>query len=401
MSKTDEALRLTSEARAMLDEGDRSGRRLTLAERQVVQGKLDRVQSLKTELAVERAGYELGVASGTGGDIGSRFVRSPEYQRIKNADSRAQVWTTGPIDLGPFSTKGTVTQTTTGPGGGLTPAYYEPGIVEKQFEPNSVTGLFGQSQTTGGQVRYVVEGTALSGAAGVPEGGVKPESTLVLSEVVEPVKKIATVTHVSDELLEDADSVQSYMSRRLSLFVENETERQLLRGAGTDDLVGLMAAGRGINTYSTLAADDNATALARVIANTAGSANVMPDGIVLHPAQWLNLRLLRDGTGGTAGQFLGGGPFTGAYGQGGPTGIFGESIWGLRVALSTVVGAGTALIGNFSQSAHIWRRGGLSVEVSSSHDQHFVRNLNAIRAEHRLALGCYRPSAFTEVRGLN
>jgi HK97 family phage major capsid protein len=384
----------------MLDEASRAGRELTLAERQVIEGKIAKASSMKTAIAVERAGYEFGVASGTGGDIGSRFVRSPEYQRIKNADSRAQVWTTGPIDLGPFSTKGTVTQTTTGgPGGGLTPAYYEPGIVEKQFEPNSVTGLFGQSQTTGSQVRYVVEGTALSGAAGVPEGGVKPESTLALSEIVEPVKKIATVSHISDEMLEDADSVQSYMSRRLSLFVETETERQLLRGGGTNDLIGIL--GRSINTYTKAAGDDNAVALAKVIANTAGSANVMPDGIVLHPAQWLNLRLLRDGTGGTAGQFLGGGPFTGAYGQGGAAGIFGESIWGLRVALSTVVGAGTALVGNFSQSAHIWRRGGLSVEVSNSHDQHFVKNLNAIRAEHRLAPGCYRPSAFTEVRGLN
>ena len=51
-----------------------------------------------------------------------------------------------------------------------------------------------------------------------------------MSEVVEPIKKIATVLPISDELLEDAPSIQSYLNGRLSLFVSIEEERQLLRG---------------------------------------------------------------------------------------------------------------------------------------------------------------------------
>jgi HK97 family phage major capsid protein len=68
--------------------------------------------------------------------------------------------------------------------------------------------------------------------------------------------------------------------------------------------------------------------------------------------------------------------------------------------LSNTVGAGTALVGAFSTAAHIWRRGGLSVEASNSHADFFQRNLTAIRAEGRLGIGVYRPTAFTEVRGL-
>ena len=132
-----------------------------------------------------------------------------------------------------------------------------------------------------------------------------------------------------------------------------EEERQLLRGAGSgsNELLGIMGAGRGINGYTSLAADDNAVALAKVIANTAGSAFVQPDTVILHPSNWLTTRLLRDGTGGTTGQFFGGGPFTGAYGQGGAAGVFGQEIWNVRVVLSNYVGAGTALVGNFGQSA--------------------------------------------------
>jgi HK97 family phage major capsid protein len=263
----------------------------------------------------------------------------------------------------------------------------------------------GQSQTSASQVRYIVEGTATSGAAGVAETAAKPESTLAYSEVVEPVKKIATVLPISDEMLDDAPSIQSYLNERLTTFVKIEEERQLLRGNGTNELVGLFnrAGNQAINAYSkgAVASDDNAAAIARVIANTRGSSNVEPDYVVMHPTNWLNTRLIRDGTGGTVGQYLGGGPFTGAYGGGAaPAGLFGGLLWSKPVVLSSVVGLGTALVGNFSQAAHIWRRGGLSVEATNSHQDWFQKNISMIRAEERLGLGLYRPSAFTAVVGL-
>jgi hypothetical protein len=83
----------------------------------------------------------------------------------------------------PMEMKGTLLESNSGgPGGGLTPPGYVPGVVSKLFEPLGVADLFGQSQTSASQVRYIVEGTATSGAAGVAEGAVKPESNLVYSE---------------------------------------------------------------------------------------------------------------------------------------------------------------------------------------------------------------------------
>jgi hypothetical protein len=201
-------------------------------------------------------------------------------------------------------------------------------------------------------------------------------------------------------MVEDAPSLRGYLNSRLTLFVRSEEGRQLLRGTGTNELVGIF--GRpGINQYTKLATDDNAVALAKVIANTTGSANLEPDTISIHPANWLTMPLLRDGGGGTAGQFYAGGPFSAAYGGGAAdVGMFGQTLWNKRVVLSTYVGAGSALVGKFSQGAHIWRRGGVSVELSNSHSDYFHRNLIALRAEERLAMGLYPPSAVTEVRGL-
>jgi HK97 family phage major capsid protein len=350
-----------------------------------------------------------------GGGPGDRFIASKGYQQVADPSTRAQSWSTGPIEvasgpllhsmqLGPGMYKGTLLETVggAGPGGGVVPPLYAPGIVDKLLEPLGVADVFGQSTVNASQVRYIVEGTATNAAAGVAEAAAKPESTLGFTETTEAIRKIATVLPISDEMLEDAASIQSYLNGRLSLFVKVEEERQLLRGAGSgsNELLGLMGAGRGINGYTKLAADDNAVALVKVIANTAGSSFVQPDTVILHPSNWLTTRLLRDGTGGTTGQFFGGGPFSGAYGNGGAAGVFGQEIWNVRVVLSNYVGAGTALVGNFRESAHIWRRSGVTVEATNSHSDYFVKNLSMLRAEERLGLGVFRPTAFTEVRGL-
>jgi HK97 family phage major capsid protein len=293
-------------ARAIADEieetwnrAEREGRELTAAERNHMEGLIEAAKSqhsLEQQIkSMDPGGPLLGRMTGEGGapayggGPGDVFIASKGYQAIKDADHRPQRYSSGPIEVSqtPLSMKGTLLETgVSGPGGGLVPPSYAPGVVEKLFEPLGVADVFGSSTTSGSQIRYVVEGTATNAAAGVAEAGTKPESTIAMSEVVEPIKKIATVLPISDELLEDAPSIQSYLNGRLGLFVKLEEERQLLRGAGTNELVGIFGRA-GINQYTRLAADDNAVALAKVIANTAGSSFLAPDTVIIHPTNWL------------------------------------------------------------------------------------------------------------------
>jgi HK97 family phage major capsid protein len=327
---------------------------------------------------------------GTGPSTGrlGDFVASKEYQRIKDGRNRGQNWSSGPVELG---TKGTVVESTVA--GTLVPAQYQPGIVSKLFQPLGLADYFGQATTTSSHYRYAVEGTATNAAAGVAEGGAKPESTLIYSEIDEPVKKIATSLPVSDELLEDAESFQGYLNGRLSNFISQEEERQLLRGAGTDELVGIV--GRtGVNTLGTAAAGTiMAEHILKAAVGSRGSAFLDPDLLILHPNNWQTLRLSKD----TTGQYLGGGPWTGSYGQPNQvsTGYFSSApVWNMNVWVTTTIGSGTALLGSFKQAAAIVRRGGPSVEVSNSHSDFFVKNLNMVRAESRLALAVFRPASF-------
>jgi HK97 family phage major capsid protein len=403
------AIQLAQQIRAIWKKCESEGREPTTDERKEIERLLDEAQHQKNiedglrSLDSATPVTEFLAGDGSGGSFGSpghRFVQSEGFKRIADPATRGHRWTSGAVEVsaGPLRQKaGTIHES--GQGAGLIPVpQVLSGVSETLFEQLGVADVFSAASATTSSVRYVVEGTADSGAAGVAEGGAKPPSDLALSTVDEPIRKIATSIVISDELLDDGVvSVSTYLNSRLSLFVKIEEERQLLRGAGTNELVGLMDSARGINAYDRGTIDNNAVALAKVIANTRGSSFLEPDAIVMHPSNWLATRLLQDGSG----QFYGGGPFTGGYGNPGVPGLFGESLWGKRVVLSSVVGAGTALVGSFGQGAQLFRRGGVTVEMTNSHADLFLTDEVAVRAEERLGLAVFRPAAFTAVSGLS
>jgi len=289
---------LAGEAAALFDRADAEGRQLTPAEREEAEEKVARFKDLRSRTQAFSVAERIGTPGNgdlTGGDgrllgssdAGRAFVESEGYKRIADPATRGQRWSTGAIPVGSLQAKGMLLEGAGAPGagtgGGLLSAgpTVVPGVVETLFQRIDVTDLFANITTTTNTVRYAVEGTAVSGAAGVAEGGTKPESTLDLDTVDEPVKKIATAITVSDELISDATTAQGFVGGRLSVFVQLEEERQLLRGAGGNELAGLVGRS-GVNTYAR-GSDDNLVAIAKTIANTAGSSHVLPTGIVMHP----------------------------------------------------------------------------------------------------------------------
>jgi HK97 family phage major capsid protein len=224
---------------------------------------------------------------------------------------------------------------------------------------------------------------------------------LSFDETSEPIRKVATFLPVSDEMLEDAPQIQTYLNQRLGLFVRLQEEVQLLNGNGTaPNLNGIL--NRISNVWGRGTVDNNAVAIFKAANGTRGSAFLEPDAVVMNPANWQTTRLLTD----TAGQFFGGGPFDlGPYG--GPSGPISSSypaasnIWGMRLVVTSAIGAGTAIVGCFGTAGVIYRRGGVTVEASNSHSDYFQKNLVAMRAESRLGVGLLRPAAFVRVTGLS
>lgn len=336
-------------------------------------------------------------------DMGSQFIESAGYksmiQAYKDQGRFPTGFSTGPIQL---DTKGTLMEGVTGSGSGLMPVpQVVGGITDQLFQRLTFADLVLSGQTSTNSLRYIIEGTATSGAAGVGEGTAKPESTLGFGVVDESVKKIATLLPVSEETLSDAPAIQSYINGRLTLFVQIEEERQLIRGtAASTEVQGLLVS-RNVPVYTgSTATDGNAAEqLFRALNSMRGSALMEPEWCVLHPDDYETIRLLKD----TNGQLYGGGPFFGPYGAGGQANSSGqitgasETVWGKPLLVTSAVGSGTAIIGTRS-SSQVFRRGGLSVEATNSHDTYFALNLVAIRCEERLAYAVYRPAGYVELR---
>lgn len=331
--------------------------------------------------------------------LGDQFIESKGYKELLEKGLSGE-WSTGPVNL---ETKGTLA---TSVGSVLSPNEYVPGIVETLYQRNYVADLFPNIQTSANQVTYVSETTATNASAAVAEQGNKPESTLIFGEASETVRKIATLLPVTDETLEDAPQIRQYINSRLTLFVRNTEENQLLLGNGTaPNLPGIISPGstnRTIGTYARGTVDSNAVAVFKAANGARGSSQLDMETVIIHPTNWQAIRLATD----SSGQFFGGGPFYGPYG--GPQGPASASqfsaepgIWGLNVLVTSNITVGTALVGNFSQGGAVFRKSGITVEATNSHSTYFANNITTLRAEERLALAIYRPSAFVAVTGLS
>ena len=71
----------------------------------------------------------------------------------------------------------------------------------------------------------------------------------------------------------------------------------------------------------------------------------------------------------------------------------------MRVLVTSAITVGTALVGAFGEGAAIFRKGGVTVEATNCHGTYFASDITTLRAELRLALGVFRPSAFVAVTG--
>jgi HK97 family phage major capsid protein len=340
-------------------------------------------------------------------DPGARLVNSDGFKAIQRPEGRSQIFSSGliPVTNGPpgFQMKGTLLESPGG-GGGAFVSIPElvPGVVSKLFQPLSIEQALNARTTASPTVRYVQQGTATSGASGVAEGGAKPESMLGFSTVDEPVKKVATVTIVSQEMIEDTSAVQQFVNGQLVQFVNVEVERELLRGAaGGNEVQGLLTS-RGVPVYTGGTADNKAVQLFKAANSMRGSAYLEPDWYVVNYSDYEAIRLLKD----SQGQLFGGGPYFGPYGSGTPVSASGQVtgatdyLWGKPAYVTSALGAGTALVGTRS-GAEVWNRSGVSIEITNSGSTAagtdlFTHDLLCIRCERRLALACYRPAAYVE-----
>ena len=253
--------------------------------------------------------------------------------------------------------------------------------------PPSVADLIAPGTLTGNSVGYMRATPTANPATVVAEGAAKPEATMTFAAVTDPLRKIATWLPVSEEFLEDVPALRSFIDAQLRAWVREAADDELLNGSGVaPHLTGILTVS-GIGTYAQPVGTTALDALAIAMAQVQTDSGFAADGFVLNTTDWGKIRLVKDADG----NYIGGNPF-------GPPAP--PMLWGLPVVPTTKITAGTALVGNFRVAAQLFTKGGIVLAASNSHQDFFIKNLVAIRAEVRAALAVYRPSAFVEVTAL-
>lgn len=261
----------------------------------------------------------------------------------------------------------------------------QPQIVPSAQVRVTVSDLMAPGTTDSNTVTYYEETTFTNAAAETAEGVAKAESTLDFTERTDTVRKIATWIPITDEALNDNRQLRSYVEARLVYMVRQREEAQLITGNGTPPNIQGILNRSGIQTQAK-GADPTPDAFFKAMMKVRTTGDADPDGHVIHPNDWQDIRLLRTADG--------------IYIWGNPSEAGPERLWGLPVRVTTGITEGTGLTGAFGTFAQVFRRSGLTVVASTEHASFFVENKVALLAETRLALAVYRPAAFASVTGI-
>jgi HK97 family phage major capsid protein len=249
----------------------------------------------------------------------------------------------------------------------------------------TVASLMPEGRTSQAAIAYMEETTTTNSAAETAESGSKPESALAFTEKTSAVRKIATSLPITDESLEDVPFIESYIDSRLSLFVRQREDAELVAGNGTaPNLRGFLNVS-GINTQAR-GSDASQDAIFKAGTLVQTTSFLFPTGVVINPTNWQTIRLMTTSTG--------------IYLFGPPSQPGDNTLWGWDVVSTTAMTLNSALVGAFQTGAEVFRRSDLSMQVGWINDQ-FVKNQRTILVEERLALVVFRPLAFCKVTSLN
>lgn len=383
-------------AREIAERAKADGRELTTDELGDIEKKMAEIDDLKARIKLAEKGDALlaqlnglGVedpdTDGQAKSLGEHFVKSVGAEGLSRVKTIS-----GATVAAPEFKAATDTQTT--------PSSLAPWLTEydrtvvRAFRRPVVSDLFGAGTLSGNAVTYLVEGAVEGGFATVAEGGAKPQFHMVdPTTKTDALKKIAGFLKFTDEMAEDAPFWVSEIDQRGMYLLALAEENQLLNGAGTGSTVEGLLNRSGVQTETAADNTDNADALFRAMTKIQTATGLTADGIIINPADYQALRLGKDGNG----QYFGGGYFAGQYGNGGVDEQ--PPLWGLRTIVSPAVAAKTAVVGAFGTAATVYRKGGVRVESTNSHDDDFTNNLITTRIEERIALAVRIPAAFVKV----
>ena len=260
-------------------------------------------------------------------------------------------------------------------------SYREPGIVSDPYRPRMLRSLIPTVPVDTNLVEWVQTTVRTNNAATVSEGGKKPKSDLTYDRKETPVRKIAHYFKTSMEVLQDFKRLRAEIDNEGLEMLKQVEEDQLLLGDGTGtNLLGLIPQATPFDISVVQSSTDTPVDILRRAILQVRQSYYGATGIVLNPADWAEIELLKDGEN----RYLFSAATTGAPAR----------LWGLPVVECDAMPKGDFMVGAFATAATIYDRMQASIFMSTENEDDFIHNMVSIMFEERLALAVKRPLAF-------
>lgn len=343
--------------------------------------KADEALLKMNSLQEQVADYEQKMAKALrGGQPGNEETLGQKFV----ADSRVKAFlgqrSAGKVD---YEAKAVITSATTNAAGSAGAAVEPtrlPGVVAQPDRRMTVRDLISPGRMDGNSIEYVKETGFTNAAAPVAETTATPQSDIKLALVTTSAKVIAHHMKASRQILDDVSMLASYIDGRLRYGLAFKEEAQLLNGDGTgQNLLGILPQATAFSAPIDLGSPSSID-LMRLAILQAALAEYPATGHVMHPIDWAWVETLKDSQG--------------RYIIGNPQGSVTPTLWGLPVVQTQAISVDKFLTGAFRLGAQVFDRWEARVEVSTSNEDDFIKNLLTLRCEERLALAVYRPEAF-------
>lgn len=235
--------------------------------------------------------------------------------------------------------------------------------------------LFTVTRISGNAVTYFMQDAYEGTPAVTAENAKKPQNSTGFTSKTLALSKIATYIKETDEIVNDAPFLADEVQNSLIFEVEKVEDSHIISiVAGTS---GILAGTYGSGSASIAASlEDGVLYAIKQIKDVAG---LDADAVVVNPLDMFALQTAKD----LNGQYVGGGFFYGAYGNGEYKAPL--YLWGVPVFESSQVTAGSVLI-TAKQAVKIWTKGDeVDVKLYEQNEDDAIYNRVTLVGEERLA----------------
>lgn len=243
--------------------------------------------------------------------------------------------------------------------------------VAPQPRRNAVADYFTNTLISGNAITYFLQGAYEGVPAVTAQGAKKPQNSTSFEGTTLPLSKVAAYIKETDEILYDAPFLASEVQNALIYQigkVEDSTIVSTIDGTS----------GIGAAEYDTANNETLADGILQAILGIKGASAFDASVVIVNPADLYALMSAKDQNG----QYIGGGYFTGAYGNGQYT--MPTSIWGVPVFASSEITSGEALVAA-REAVKIWKKGGIDVRLFEQNEDDAIYNRVTLVGEERLA----------------